>query len=111
MIYSPFDIIKIPFPLTDKVKSKKRPALVLSHEVFQKETGHVALLMITSAKHSTWFGDYVLKNTEGTGLSQAVIIRQKIFTLDLRLVEKCIGKLSKKDSDAITVILKKSISI
>ena len=111
MIYNPFDIVSIPFPFTDKAKNKKRPALVMSSEIFQKETGHVSLLMITSAKHSKWYGDYVLKHLEGTGLSQAVIIRQKIFTLDLRLIEKVIGKLAKKDSDMIQSILKKCISV
>jgi mRNA interferase MazF len=109
VIYKPFDIVKVPFPFTDKAKSKKRPALVISAETFQKETGHVSLLMITSAKHSKWFGDYLLKNLDATGLSQEVIVRQKIFTMDLRLIEKTIGHLSKKDGEAVKLILQKCI--
>lgn len=111
MIYKPFDIVSIPFPFTDKAKNKKRPALVISSEIFQKETRHVSLLMITSAKHSEWYDDYVLKHLEGTGLSHEAIIRQKIFTLDVRLIEKIIGKLTKKDSDMIKSRLKKCISV
>lgn len=109
MTYKPFDIVKVPFPFTDKAKNKKRPALVISSETFQKETGHVSLLMITSAKHSKWFGDTVLKNLEGTGLSQEVIVRQKIFTMDLRLIENKIGHLSKKDGEAVKLILQQCI--
>ncbi len=111
MIYEPFGIVSIPFPFTDKTKSKKRPAVVISTKQFQKETGHASLLMITSAKHSEWFGDFLVTDLESTGLSQEVIIRQKIFTIDLRLVEKSVGHLSKKDADAVKSLLKKCLSI
>lgn len=111
MIYKPFSIVTVPFPFTDKAINKRRPALVISTEIFQQETGHITLMMITSAKHSKWFGDYQLINLNGTGMSQEAFVRQKIFTLDLRLIVKLIGCLSKKDSEAINVILKKCIAI
>ena len=34
MIYSPFDIVKVPFPFSDVPRSKRRKALVLSDPVF-----------------------------------------------------------------------------
>ncbi len=110
MIYEPFNIVAVPFPFTDKAKSKKRPAVIISTEKFQKETGHASMLMITSAKHSKWFGDFLVTDLEKTGLSQPIIIRQKIFTIDLRLVEKAIGQLSKKDTNEIKSLLQKCLS-
>ena len=32
MIYEPFDVIVVPFPFTDSLKTKRRPALVLSQK-------------------------------------------------------------------------------
>lgn len=111
MIYEPFSIVAVPFPFTDKAKSKKRPALVISTEKFQKETGHASLLMITTAEHSEWFGDFLITDLEKTGLPVESFVRQKIFTIDLRLIEKSIGRLSKKDMDAVRALLKKCISV
>lgn len=111
MIYEPFTLVAVPFPFTDKAKSKKRPALVISTERFQKETGHASLLMITSAEHSEWFCDHLITDLEKTGLPVESFIRQKIFTIDLRLIEKSIGHLSKKDIERVKLHLKKCLSI
>ncbi len=111
MIYKPYSIVVVPFPFTDVAKIKKRPALVISTEEFQKENGHASLLMITSAKHSKWFGDYIMKELKTAGLSADSCIRQKIFTIDLRLIEKQIGCLTKKEIDSVKLLLKKCIAL
>lgn len=111
MIYKPYSIVAVPFPFTDVAKSKKRPALVISTEEFQKENGHASLLMITSAKHTEWFGDFVISDLKAAGLSVDSFVRQKIFTIDLRLIEKKIGSLSKKEIDSVKLLLKKCIAL
>lgn len=102
MTYKPFSVVVVPFPFTDSVQVKKRPAIVLSRETHQKQTSHITLLMVTSAKHSEWYGDYEISDLVVAGLKSASIVRQKIFTIDHRLVLEKIGKLSKKDQ--MTVI-------
>ncbi len=97
MTYEPFSIIVVPFPFTDKDYTKKRPALVMSSLEHQEQTNHISLLMITSAKNSAWTSDYVINILEGTGINAQSIIRQKLFTIDSRLVIKSIGKLSPID--------------
>ena len=97
MIYEPFSIAIVPFPFTDKLQTKRRPALVLSSRRYQKDTGHVTLLMITSAKNSHWNSDYLIKDMHTTGLASPSIVRQKLFTIDNRLIIDCLGKLSSND--------------
>lgn len=97
MIYKPFSVVVVPFPFTDSSNVKRRPAIVLSSEEFQKQTEHVTLMMITSSKHNHWYGDHELMDLKETGLKVDSIIRQKIFTLDVRLILDCIGKISVKD--------------
>lgn len=96
-IYKPFSILVVPFPFTDSSQKKKRPALVVSSKIYQKETDHISLLMITSSLHSQWYGDHLITELEPTGLTSKSIVRQKIFTIDMRLIVKEIGILSEKD--------------
>ncbi len=111
MIYKPFSIVVVPFPFTDSTKKKKRPALVISSEKFQKDNGHAILSMITTAKHSKWHGDFPIKDLETTKLPIKSYIRQKIFTIDSRLIEKKLGALSIKDAKSAKDLLKTCISI
>ena len=106
MTYNPFSVIVVPFPFTDKGNIKRRPALVLSSIEHQKQTEHVTLLMITSAKHSAWPSDYPITHLKEAGLSSPSIIRQKIFTIDSKLILKHIGKLSAADHKEIIKRLK-----
>ena len=103
--YSPFSIVSAPFPFTDSSKSKNRPVLTLSSEAHQMQTNHIAVLMITSAKHSAWPSDFRIKHLETTGLSAESIVRQKLFTIDLRLIKRKMGNLAPQDKEAISAIL------
>jgi len=97
MIYDPLSVVVVPFPFTDSANFKKRPAVVVSSITHQKSTHHVTLLMITSAKNSSWESDYLISALKEAGLTSRSIIRQKLFTIDARLIIKSIGKLSLKD--------------
>lgn len=110
MIYKPFSIVVVPFPFTDSSKKKKRPALVISTEKYQKESGHAIMMMITSAKHSKWYGDHLIQDLKSTKLPVESYVRQKLFTLDLRIIEKSLGMLPKGDIDKVKSLLRESVS-
>lgn len=109
MIYDPYTIVVVPFPFTDKPHSKKRPALVISSTEHQIQTHHITLLMITSAKNSSWFNDCVIQDLAAAGLSSPSIIRQKMFTIDTRLIIKSVGQLALSDQKSLIKHLKKHI--
>jgi mRNA interferase MazF len=106
MIYNKYDIIKVPFPFTDKDSNKKRPALIISSEKYQANFKHVILCMITSAKHSEWIDDIIIEELAFTGLSVPSKIRFKIFSLDEKLI---IGKLGELHVQDITILNTKII--
>ena len=110
-IYKPYSILVVPFPFTDNTSAKKRPALVLSSEEHQKQTDHITLLMITSAKHSAWATDNSIIHLETTGLSATSIVRQKIFRIDQRLVLEKIGNLSMDDQKSVMDRLNKHLTL
>jgi mRNA interferase MazF len=109
MTYDPFSIVTVPFPFVDKNQQKRRPAVVVSSKEHQTDTQYITLLMITSAKNSEWPSDYLITGLKNTGLTSPSIIRQKLFTIDLRLVIKTIGTLSTKDKNMAIKKLKKHL--
>ncbi|MGE3920823.1 MAG: type II toxin-antitoxin system PemK/MazF family toxin [Gammaproteobacteria bacterium] len=111
MTYEPFSIIAVPFPFTDKPQNKRRPALVISSHQHQIDTKHITLLIVTSAKNSAWSSDYQIKSLDQTGLTAASIVRQKIFSIDERLVIKKLGHLDKNDQEEVYKRIKKHLHI
>ena len=97
-IYNQFDIVVVPFPFTDINSSKRRPAIVLSHDNnFNNSVKHSVMAMITSSLNSPWPLDVSIYNLNSTGLIKPSIIRMKFFTLDNKLIIRKIGNLSKDD--------------
>jgi mRNA interferase MazF len=97
MTYNTWDTVTIPFPFTDRNIIKKRPALIISKPDYQRKTGHLILLMITSAKHSSWYSDIQINDLNVAGLKTPSVNRFKVFSLDERLIIKKIGCLSDAD--------------
>ncbi len=111
MTYKPYTIVVVPFPFTDSAQTKKRPALVVSAESHQQKTQHISLLMITTAKHSQWYGDHPLIDLESSGLKTPSIIRQKLFTIDSRLIIKSIGILGTADKKRVLFCFQQHIGL
>lgn len=100
-IFKLYSVVAVPFPFTDKDFTKKRPALVISQEDYQKHTHHCILMMITSAKQSEWKLDMPIRDIGPTGLPGLSIMRPKLFTLDERLILRKIGELSERDQKVV----------
>ena len=109
--YKPFSVVVVPFPFTDQNHTKRRPAVVLSRVKHQEQTGHVTVVMITSAKNSHWPSDYEIKQLSVTGLQASSMVRQKIFTLDNRLIMSQIGQLAAIDKKALGRMLEEHLMI
>src|SRR5581483_12025145 len=100
-IYKTFDIVIVPFPFTDTLEAKKRPAIVLSAHAFNQKAEHSILAMITSTSHNQWPFDMEITDLSSCGLLKPSLIRFKLFTFDHRLILSKIGSLSKKDQKNI----------
>lgn len=105
MTYRRFEVVVVPFPFTDSTATKRRPALVLSDEVFNAQAGHSVMAMITSAGNASWPLDVALADLQPAGLPAPSMVRMKLFTLDHRFVVRRAGKLSAKDGKAVAEAL------
>lgn len=77
------DVIKVPFPYTDRATRQSRPALVVSSGGIEDAHGLLWVVMITSAENRGWPGDVAVRNLATAGLPVASVIRTaKIATIE-----------------------------
>lgn len=103
-----FGVWLLPFPFTDQLASKRRPAIVISTaNSFNTLTGHSVMAMVTSAYHRPWSLDMTIQDLDEAGLPSPSLIRMKLFTLDHRLFLRQLGQLSSADQKTLEAQLDK----
>ena len=77
------DVVKVPFPYTDRPTRQSRPALVVSAGGIEDAHGLLWVVMITSAENRGWPGDVPVTNLAVAGLPVPSVIRTaKIATIE-----------------------------
>jgi mRNA interferase MazF len=88
-----WDVVKVPFPYTDRPIREYRPALVVVAGALAAEHGLLWVLMITSAVNRRWPEDVPISNQKLAGLPAPSVIRcAKIATIEIAGAQ-AIGKL------------------
>ena len=81
--FSRGDVIKVPFPCTDRPTRQSRPALVVSRGGIEDAHGLLWVVMITSAENRRWPGDMAVQNLNAAGLPVPSVIRTaKLATIE-----------------------------
>lgn len=81
--FSQGDVVKVPFPCTDRSTRQSRPALVVSSGGIEDTYGLLWVVMITSAANRRWRTDVAIAEPAEVGLPAPSVIRPaKIATID-----------------------------
>ena len=104
------DVVVVPFPFTDRLVTKRRPAVVVSAARFNTAHAHKVLAMITSTT-ARWPSDVALQDWQHAGLSVACWVRFKLFTLDDNLIVGKAGALSMRDAQAVKDGLRRHLAV
>jgi len=79
------DVVKVPFPYTDRATRQYRPALVVSTGGIEDRHGLLWVSMITSAQNRGWPGDIAVRDLKRARLPVASIIRTaKLATIEAK---------------------------
>ena len=100
MAFESLDVVVVPFPFTDRLATKHRPALIVSSAHFNQAHEQSILAMITSVG-SDWPSDVAIQDWREAGLNVTCKIRFKLFTLDDTLIVRKLGTLSKRDGEVV----------
>lgn len=97
-VYKFGDVVLVPFPFTDQTTTKKRPAVVVSSDVFNSQYADLIVMAITSKSASgTAVGEVAIADWSDAGLLKASIIKPVVTTIEKGLIIRKLGKL--QDSD------------
>ena len=106
-----WDIVKVPFPYTDRPVRQRRPALVVAADEIEAGYGLLWLVMITSAENRSWPGDVRISDLRAAGLPAPSIVRAaKIATVDARDAQR-LGTLPDADREAVASRLRGILSV
>jgi len=84
-IFSQGDVVRVPFPYTDRNTRQHRPAMVVSHGPIGDDGALLWVAMITSAQNRPWPGDCAIEAYAQSGLPIPSVIRPaKITTIEAR---------------------------
>ena len=109
-IFEVWDVVKVPFPYTDRPVRQRRPALVIAADDLQGQHGLLWLLLITSAVNRGWRGDVPISDLTAAGLPAPSIVRPaKVATVEARDAEP-LGSLPSADRTAVASYLETILS-
>ena len=106
-----WDVVVVPFPYSDKRAEKRRPALVMSSDKFNKETGLLWVAMITSTPNIGWHGDVEIPVAGKSGLTSLSIIRNaKLATIERDHVVRVIGRIDSRVAKKVKRFMVETVS-
>jgi mRNA interferase MazF len=105
--FATFDVVVVPFPHSDKLAEKRRPALVVSAPALGDELDRIWVAMITTDRGRRLIGDAAITDLTAAGLPAESLVRaSKIATIEVNQVLRRAGRLSEQDLAAATKALR-----
>ncbi len=109
--FETWDVVKVPFPYTDRPVRQQRPALVVAAGALETAHGLLWVLMITSAENRGWRDDVTVSDLAIAGLPAPSVVRcAKIATIKARDAER-IGRLPSSDRLKVATRLRQTLTL
>jgi mRNA interferase MazF len=102
-VYRFGDLVLVPFPFTDQTGIKKRPAIVVSSDAYQRQRPDVVLMAVTSQllRPAGAVGEVLITEWQQAGLPKASLIKPVLTTIENRLILRKLGELQEPDRTAL----------
>ena len=101
MTYSFGEVVLVNFPFSSNIGTKRRPAVIISNEDFNKERSDLILLAITSKIDKLTVGGSKINDWQIAGLLKQSAFKSVIFTIEKEYIYKVLGKLSDLDKNTL----------
>lgn len=106
-----WDLVKVPFPYTNRPVQQRRPALVVAVPAAPGAPELLWVLMVTSAANRGWPGDVVISDLTAAGLPAASVVRSaKVATIEAGDAER-IGNLPSDNRSKVAEAVRGSLAL
>lgn len=97
--YSFGDVVLVPFPFTDQSATKRRPAVVVSSDAYNRARPDVILMAITGhLSDYPRIGEVIVSGWKEAGLLKASTVKPILATIEKGQIIRTFGKLNQSDS-------------
>ena len=103
--YKKWEIVLVPFPFTNLTTTKKRPALIISPDEYNKYLDVVIAFVTSKLDLEYRVGDFIIKEWKKSNLPKPSKLRMKFATVDKSIIIKKLGKLCENDVNAFGKLL------
>lgn len=102
------DIVLIPIPFTDLSSQKRRPVIIISNDLYNRQGPDVVVVAMTSNPTLSAYSFTITSSDLAHGsLNRPGTIRvDKIYTLEQTLIARTFGRVNKRTLNRIRVILR-----
>lgn len=100
------DVVLVSFPFTNLQATKKRPAVIISRQTYQKNRPDVILMTITSqTRQPLATGEAMLQDWQAVGLAKPSVLKLLIATLEQNQIVKVMEQLSATDREELGKVI------
>jgi len=100
--YKKGEIVLVPFPFSDRSKMKKRPAVVISSDDYNKQSYDIIIMAITSRiSKKPQTGECIITDWNRCGLLKPSVIKPAVTTIENTIVIRTLGTLSTNDNNSV----------
>lgn len=100
------DVVLVSFPFTNLQTTKKRPAVIISSEGYQRNRPDVILMAITSqVRHPLATGEAMLQDWQVAGLVKPSVLKPLIATIEQTRIIRTMGQLSTADRESLSRVI------
>ena len=99
--YSRGDVVLVNFIFTDESGGKRRPAVIVSSETYNKRRDEAVIAAITSTTDRVLVGDHLITDWQGAGLLFPSVATGIIRTIKGSMIDRKLGSMALPDMAAI----------
>ncbi len=100
------DVVLVDYLFTSLNQTKRRPASVVSSDAYNRQSGDIVLMAVTSkVSQSIRFGSVKVVDWSASGLRAASVIKPVFFTFEKQHVKRRLGHLDSKTKADIKTTL------
>jgi len=102
MSYEFGDVVLVPFPFTNQAASKKRPAVIVSSEAYNRAKPDIVVMAITSQlRPSPALGEVWIGQWQAAGLIKPSSVKPVFATLEQTMIIRQLETISNGDQAAL----------
>ena len=99
--YNRGDVVLVSFVFSDKTGERRRPAVIVSSEVYHKGRQQVIIAAVTSRTDRILIGDHLISDWQSAGLLFPSVATGIIRTIKQSMIAKRLGTVPQPDMQGI----------